>query len=118
MSTAVIVATIPSTRTDGSVLLATAIASITFQKLPAGAPAGTLPTVLKTNSEPAGSGLAPSDLTYSDTSANVGDSYTAYVTDTAGNVGATSAPYVAAVSVSPPPLAAPSAPTIAGTFTP
>jgi hypothetical protein len=120
MSSAILQATIPSTRQDGSALLASAIASITYQKVPAGAPAGSQPTVLQTNSEPVGSGLSPADLSFTDSSASVGDSYTAFVTDSAGNVGAVSSAFVAAASGGgggTGPLAPPSAPTLSGTFT-
>src|ERR1700677_3285741 len=48
MSNTVLIATIPTTRQDGSALAASALAAITFSKTPAGAAA---PVVLQTNSE-------------------------------------------------------------------
>lgn len=115
MSTATLQATIPTTREDQSALPAADIASITFQKVPAGAAAGAAPTVLQTNSEASG-GLLPADLAFSDSSASVGDMYTCFVTDNAGNVGALSNVYTAAAP--PPPVSPPSGPTLTGTFTP
>lgn len=107
----VLVATIPTARGDGSPLAATDITSITYQKVPAGSPPGTAPTTLQTNSEAAGVGLSPSDLTFTDATANIGDSYTAFVTDGEGVAGTPSAPVVAS-DLSPP-----AAPGLTGTFT-
>ena len=112
---AVLVATIPTTRSDGSALAATDIASITFQKtsLTGTPPVPGPEVVLATNSAAAGAGLAPTQITFTDTSSLVGDSYTCFVTDTAGNQSALSN---AVVNSSTPPLAAPSAPSLAATF--
>jgi len=114
MSSTVLIATIPTTRQDGSALAATDIASITYQKIPAGSAAGAAETVLQTNSEASG-GLLPADLTYTDIVAAAGDVYTFFVTDTEGNVGALSNTFtnVPATSVAPP-----AAGELAGVFTP
>lgn len=113
---AVLVATIPSTRKDGSALAPTDIASITFQKT-ALEPDGVTPgpeQPLQTNGAVAGAGLTPADLTFTDPNAVAGDSYTCFVTDTAGDVGDLSN---AEVAPAPLPLSAPSAPTLTATFT-
>lgn len=110
MSNTVLTAIIPTTREDGSALAATDIASITFQKIPAGQ---TAETVLQTNSEASG-GLAPADLTYTDTGAAVGDVYTFFVTDSEGNVGALSNTFENAA----PALSPPGAGELTGVFTP
>jgi hypothetical protein len=108
---AILVATIPTSRQDGTALAATAIASITYQKVPAATPTAT-PTVLQTNAN-AGTGPAPTDLTFTDTSASSGDVYTCFVTDIAGNVGALSN---AVTDTEVAPLSPPAAPTLAATF--
>jgi hypothetical protein len=114
MSQMTLSATPPTTRVDGSALVAAAIASITFQKVPAG---GAALLVLQVNKAASpGAGLQPSDLLFADTNAAVGDDYTFFVTDTAGTAGAPSNDVVAAAAP-PPPLAAPSAGTLVGTFT-
>lgn len=112
MSQTVLTATIPSLREDGSALAATDIASITFQKIAAGA---TAETVLQVNSEASG-GLLPADLTFTDTGAAVGDVYTFFVTDSEGNVGALSNTFENAAA--PPVLSPPAAGELSGVFTP
>lgn len=111
MSNTVLVATIPSTKQDGSALDPTSIASITYLKTPVG---GGAASTLQVNTAAAGAGLAPADLTVTDTAAVAGDSYSCFVSDTAGNAGAVSNVFtnVAPVTVSPP-----AAPTLSGTFT-
>lgn len=110
---AVLVAIIPSSRQDGSQLSPTDIASITYQKTSVGADGSPGPQqTLQVNSAAAGAGLQPSDLTFTDSSAVAGDSYTAFVTDTAGDAGALSNAVVAVAPV----LSAPAAPTLSGTF--
>jgi hypothetical protein len=116
MSTTVLTATIPTTRQDGSALAATDIASITYQKVPAGSPAGSPQAVLQTNSEASG-GLLPSDLTFTDSNAAPGDVYTFFVTDSEGNVGALSNTFTN-VAAPPATLAPPAAGELAGVFTP
>lgn len=111
MSTMKLSATPPTTRLSGAVLAAAAIASITFQKVPAG---GSALQVLQVNSAASpGAGLQPSDLQFTDTSATVGDDYTFFVTDTDGNVGAPSNDVVAAAA---PPADPPAAGVLTGTF--
>ena len=116
MSTTQLTATIPTTRTDGTALAATDIASITFQKIPAATPTGP-EVVLQTNTEASG-GLAPADLTFTDSSAAVGDVYTCFVTDSEGNVGVLSNTFENQAQSPPPTLAPPSGPSLAGVFTP
>jgi hypothetical protein len=112
---AILVATIPTTRTDGSPLAATDIASITYQvERSTGTPPVLGPeTTLQTNSAVAGAGLLPTDLTFTDPSANPGDTYTVFVTDTAGNISPLSNAEVAPASVT---VAPPAAPVLAATF--
>jgi len=109
MSQTALAATIPTSREDGSALAATDIASVTFQKVPAGQ---TAEVVLQTNSEASG-GLLPADLAYTDTTAAVGDAYTCFFTDSEGNVGALSNVFTNAAALSPP-----GAGVLSGTFTP
>lgn len=117
MSTTQLTATIPNSRQDGTALAATDIASITFQKIPAGSAAGA-EVVLQTNSEASG-GLLPADLTYTDSGAAAGDVYTFFVTDSEGNAGAVSNSFEnVAVAPPPPVLAPPAAGELAGVFTP
>lgn len=115
---ATLVATIPTTRQDGTALAATDIGSITYQKTSLGAD-GVTPgpeTTLQVNSAVGGAGLQLTDLTFTDSAANTGDAYTCFVTDTAGNVGALSNA-VTDTEVAPPPvLSPPSAPSLSGTF--
>lgn len=109
---AVLVATIPSLRGDGSALAPTDIASITYQKTVLGAD-GVTPgpqEPLQTNTAAAGAGLQLSDLTFTDTSSAKGDTYTFFVTDTDGDAGALSN------AVANPGVVKPSAPA-AGTLT-
>lgn len=116
MSTMKLTATLPTTRVSGAVLLATAIASITFQKVAAGAASL---SVLQVNSAASpGAGLQPSDLIFTDTNATVGDDYTCFVTDTDGNAGAPSNDVVAAATAPPPPPDPPGASALTGVFTP
>lgn len=111
---AVLIATIPSTRQDGSALAPTDIASITFQKTSlTGAPPVAGPQVtLIVNAAAAGVGLTPDQITFTDPSSVAGDSYTCFVTDTAGDTGALSNAVVAVAPV----LSAPSAPVLSATF--
>lgn len=111
MSQTILIATIPGLRQDGTALDPADIASITFQKIPAGQ---TAETVLQTNSEASG-GLLPADLTITDAAAAAGDVYTFFVTDSEGNVGALSNTFEN-VAVAPP-LSAPAAGELTGTFT-
>jgi hypothetical protein len=115
MSSTVLTATLPTLRTDGTALAPTDIASITFQKVPAGATAG---TILTTNGASGGAGLAPEQISFTDTSAAVGDVYTAFVTDVEGNVGPPSNTFTNAAVSPPPALAPPAAPGLSGTFSP
>jgi hypothetical protein len=89
---AVLVATLPTLRGDGSALAPTDIASITFQKTSLGADGVTPgPEVsLQVNSAVAGAGLALTDTTFTDTSSVKGDAYSFFVTDTSGDAGAIS----------------------------
>jgi len=89
---AVLLATIPSLRGDGSALAPTDIASITYQKTSLGADGVTQgpQQTLQTNSAVAGAGLQLSDLTFTDVSSVEGDTYTFFVTDTDGDAGALS----------------------------
>lgn len=113
MSTMKLSASPPTTRLSGAVLAAAAIASITFQKVPAG---GASLQVLQTNNAASpGAGLQPSDLLFTDTNSSVGDDYTFFVTDTDGNQGAPSNDVVAAVA--PPAADPPAAGSLTGTFT-
>lgn len=114
---AVLVATIPALRGDGSALAPTEIASITYQKTSVGAD-GVTPgpqTPLQTNSAAAGAGLQLSDLTFTDTSSVKGDTYTFFVTDTDGDAGALSnaVPNPGPIVVKP---SAPAAGTLTATF--
>ena len=109
---AVLVASIPSLRQDGSPLAATDIASITFQKATAGAPGSF--SVLQTNDAAAGAGLNPDQVTFTDASSTVGDIYACFVTDTKGSGGAESNAIVAIAPAVPSP---PAAPTLSATFT-
>jgi hypothetical protein len=112
MSTTQLTAVLPTTRLSGAVLAAAAIASITFQKVAAGA---TAETVLQTNNAAsAGAGLQPSDLLFTDSTAAAGDTYTCFVTDTAGVVGELSNDFVNGGSPTTDP---PGAPTLTGVFT-
>lgn len=115
MSSTQLTVTIPTTRTDGSALDATDLVSVTFQKVAAGAAAGSAPTTLQVNSEAKGTGLSPTDLEFTDISAAVGDVYTAFVTDSEGNLSANSNSFTNTAIA--PVLAAPAAPGLAGVFT-
>lgn len=114
MSSVTLVDTLPTTRKDGSSLSASEIASITYQKqsLTGSPPVLSDPVVLQTNTANAGSTLQSADLTFTDSSATPGDSYTSFVTDTDGHIGDASSPFVV-----PATKAAPSAPDQVGTFT-
>lgn len=116
MTTAVLVATIPTLRQDGTVLAATDIASITFQKTSlTGTPpvAGPQLSLAVNSASPPGSGLTPAQITFSDVSSLDGDSYTFFVTDSAGNIGALSNAVVNGIA---PVLSAPAAGTLTATF--
>jgi hypothetical protein len=107
---AVLVASIPSLRQDGSPLAATDITSITFQKTTAADP--TTEVNLATNTASGGGGLSPDQVTFTDGAAVAGDSYTFFVTDVAGNEGAISNSVVAPAAA----LSAPAAGTLTATF--
>lgn len=115
MGTVTLVDILPTTRKDNSSLAPSEIASITFQKasLAGSPPALGDPVVLQTNTAQNGNPLQPSDLTFVDASAQPGDSYTSFVTDTAGHIGDASTAFVV-----PATLAAPSAPSQSGIFAP
>lgn len=115
---AVLVATLPQLRGDGSPLAPTDIASITFQKTSVGAD-GVTPgpqQPLQTNTAAVGAGLQLTDTTFTDTSSVKGDTYTFFVTDTAGDAGALSN----AIDNPGPPVivkpAAPAAGSLSATF--
>lgn len=115
---AALIATLPTTRKDGSTLAALAIASITFQKTSLGADGVTAgpEVVLVTNSAADPTvGLTPDQIAFTDSTTLAGDSYTFFVTDTNGNVGDLSNAQVAPAAT-PPVLAAPSAGSLAATF--
>ena len=113
---AVLVATLPVSRQDGTALAAADIASITFQKTslsgspPVAGPQVTLQTNTASGSPAA---LQPTDLTFTDSAAAPGDNYTAFVTDTQGHIGLPSSPPLVAPAVASPPAA----PQLAATFT-
>lgn len=112
---AVLVASLPTTRQDGTPLAVTDIASITYQKTSlVGSPPVQGPQVaLQTNTAsgtPAQ--LQPTDLTFTDATAAPGDSYTAFVTDVQGHIGAPSSPALVAPALQSPPAA----PTLSATF--
>jgi hypothetical protein len=115
MSQTVLTATIPTLRQDGSALAASDIASITFQKVPAGSAPGAAEDVLQVNSEASG-GLLPADLTFTDTGAVAGDVYTFFVTDSEGDVGAVSNTFTNVAGTGT--LSAPAAGELSGVFTP
>lgn len=112
---AVLVDILPTTRQDGTPLALTDIASISYQKasLTGSPPVLGSNVVLQTN---VASGtpptLQPTDLTFTDTTAAPGDSYTSFVTDTLGHIGAASSPAL----VVPSTVSPPSAPTMTATF--
>ncbi len=107
---AVLVATLPNLRQDGSALAPTDIASITYQKTTAADPANEV--TLATNTAGAG-GLTPDQITFTDTSSSVGDTYTFFVTDAAGLAGALSNAVVNVAPADSPPAAG----TLTATFT-
>jgi hypothetical protein len=108
MSTTAVTVVLPSTRTDGSALALTDIASCVLSKaVGTGAPA-----VAQTFTGP----FTSASLSFTDSSPDFGqtDNYSAVVTDVEGNV---SAAGVASVEVPPSQLAAPSAPSVTAVFT-
>jgi hypothetical protein len=109
MSSTTVTITLPTTRTDGSPLALTDIATVTLSKASGSSPAAVVDTVQ-------GPFTAPT-VTYTDSSPDFGatDTYSATVTDAEGNV---SAPGTASVVIPPSQLAAPSAPTVAAVFNP
>lgn len=109
MSSTLVTITLPTTRTDGSALALTDIATVTLSKAIGSAAAAVVDTV----SAP----FAAPTVTYTDSSPDFGqtDNYSATVTDIEGNV---SAAGTASVSVPASALAAPSAPTLTAVFTP
>ena len=109
MSKTTIAIGLPSTRTDGSSLALSDIASCVLSKaVGTGAPA-----VLNTFNGP----FTSASLSFDDTSPDFGetDEYSAVVTDVEGNV---SAAGTSSVEVPTSQLAAPSAPSVSATFQP
>ncbi len=109
MQTATITDVLPTTRQDGSALAVTDIASITFQKasLAGSPPVLGAPVTLATNVAVSPDGTSPAELTaaqltFSDTSASPGDTYTSFVTDTTGHIGAASTAFTVPATLSPP----------------
>ena len=107
MSSTLVTITLPTTRTDGSALALTEIASVVLSK----AVGTAAPAVVQTTPTP-----TTATITYTDSSPDFGqtDNYSAVVTDVEGNV---SAAGVASVVVPPSQLAAPSAPAVTAVFT-
>jgi hypothetical protein len=105
----VVTITLPSTRTDGSALALSQIASCVLSKANGSAPAA----VIDTLEGP----FTSASQSFTDTSPDFGDTdnYSATVTDVEGN---TSAVAVTSVQVPPSVLAPPSAPTITAVFNP
>ena len=108
MSSTLVTITLPTTRTDGSALALSEIASVTLTKAVGAGAAAVLETVPTPATE---------ILTFTDSAPDVGgtDNYAATVTDVEGNV---SAAGTASVNVPASTLAPPSAPTVAAVFTP
>lgn len=107
MSNTVITINLPTTRTDGSALALTEIASCTLSKAVGSGAAA----VLNAFDAP----FTDATLSFTDSSPDAGDTdnYSAVVEDIEGN---TSAAGTASVVVPPSQLAAPSAPTVSATF--
>jgi hypothetical protein len=103
MTQATITDVLPTTRQDGSPLAVADIGSITFQKasLAGSPPVLGAPVTLATNLAATG-GLTPAQLTFVDTNALPGDSYTSFVTDAQGHIGAPSTAFVVPATASPP----------------
>jgi hypothetical protein len=112
MSSTLVTITAPTTRTDGSALALSDIASIVLSKADGTATAAVVATwdTLGVNPPVAAS------ASFTDSSPDFGstDNYSAVVTDIEGNV---SAAGVASVTVPPSALAAPSAPGVTAVFT-
>lgn len=108
MSSTAVSIGLPSTRTDGTTLALTDIASYTVSKA-----AGAAATVLQTVPGP----FTSATQSFTDTAPDFGqtDNYSVTVTDVEGNV---SAAGTASVSVPASQLAPPSAPTVSATFNP
>jgi hypothetical protein len=108
MSSTLVTIVLPTTRTDGTALALSDIASVVLSKAVGAATA----TVVDTVTAP-----TTGTVTFVDTSPDFGqtDNYSAVVTDVEGN---TSAAGTASVAVPPSVLAAPSAPTVTATFQP
>jgi len=108
VSTNLVTITAPTTRTDGSVLNLSDIASITLSKAVDAGP----PSVVQTFTAP-----ISASMTYTDPSPDMGstDNYSAIATDTQGNVGPAG---TASVQVPPSQLAPPAAPTLTAVFQP
>ncbi len=106
-STTLVTITLPTTRTDGTALALTEIASVVLSKAVGSGAA----TVIDTVTTP-----TTATVTFTDTSPDFGqtDNYSAVVTDVEGN---TSAAGVASVVVPASVLAAPSAPVVTAVFT-
>jgi len=109
MSTTTVTINLPDTRTDGSALALTDIASFTLTKAVGSAAAATLETVQGP--------FTSATQTFTDSSPDFGqtDNYSCTVTDVEGN---TSAAGTVSVVVPPSQLAAPSAPTLTAVFNP
>ncbi len=108
MSSTLVTINLPTTRTDGSPLALTDIASVVLSK----AVGAGVPAVVQTTTAP-----TSLTVTYTDASPDFGqtDNYSAIVTDIEGNV---SAAGTASVAVPPSVLAAPNAPTLTAVFSP
>jgi hypothetical protein len=108
MSSTVVTITLPTTRTDGTALALTEIATVILSKA-----VGTgAPVVVQSSAPPFGPTIQFSD---SGPDAGETDNYSAVVTDVEGN---TSPAGTASVVVPPSALAAPSAPSLTAVFTP
>lgn len=109
MSSTLVTITLPTTRTDGTALALTEIASLVLSKAVGSAAASVVDTV----SAP----FTAATVAYTDASPDFGqtDNYSATVTDVEGNVSAAGS---ASVSVPASTLAAPSAPTLTAVFSP
>jgi hypothetical protein len=107
MSSTLVTITLPTTRTDGSALALTEIASVILSKSVGSG--GSAP--VQTTDTP-----TAATVTFTDNSPDFGqtDNYSATVTDVEGNV---SAAGTVSVTIPPSALAAPSAPTLTAVFT-
>jgi len=114
MSSTLVTVTAPTTRTDGSALALTDIASVTLSKAVG---AGASAVVATFGSAAGAAGPVAASMQYTDPNPDLGqtDNYSATVTDAEGNVSA-----AGTASVSPPAsqLAPPSAPGVTAVFQP